>query len=1448
MAAASARLLQYDANGVPQVGPGMKWYQPAFDDSAWQSGPGPFGFGTLTNNPTAIATRLATSVQYLTPTTYFRRTFTVDAADQARTDQLQLVVEYNDGFVAYLNGVEVARRNGGPVNKFIYHDQPAYNREVFAGTQPIPSTTTTESIVLATAASTLLVGENILAIHALNADAFNSTFYLKADLKIAVAPAVNFVNYSDTWKYFPGVVEPSGNLYDPALLSSGKLFAPWGGLTFDDVAWAAGAGPIGCGTPPAGVTLGTDLTTQVIGVTPSVYARVVFDVTAAEAAETQALQLIVQYDDGFVAYLNGVEVARRKLGLPNTFTPHDAVADSATSTTETITIDPPSKLLVNGSNVLAIQVHNTTINDADLLIKADLKTTGASNRFIVTNNTTWKYLVGTVEPVPQPSGEEETSTPNGPDSAVDWIELFNNGPDAVSLSGWSMSDTPTKKNKWVFPDVSIAAGGYLVLVADGQDITNPGANGMLHTNFALDADGEFLGLYDQGGTAVSVISPTFGKQSPFHSYARDVAGTYRLSDTPTPNAGNAGTLFDGIVATPTINNPGRFYTSNVTVTLSCDTPGATIRYTTDGTEPSASSPEASGDLTFSVSTVLRARAFLANFLPSDTITHSYLLNQVAARRALPAVCLSGNNSQQFYRPFGVMAIVGGVYNGGIWSQGGSPIAYNATMQSGKPAERPISFEVLHDNPTPDLRTNVGIRTAGSPYSRPRYLLTNQNSATPNTISPWVSSDTQKPQFNIYFRDDIGSKPEHYPLVPGSVVKQYEDIRLRSGKNEIGNTFIRDEFTRRLFLQMGHVTVRGDFVNMYLNGVFKGYFNICERPREPFFQEARGTKLGFDVRYITAPVDGDTLAYNELMAFARSNNMATFGNYQNLGRRLDPTNFADYILLHTYAGVWDWPQNNYVMDRERSTAGVYRFSVWDAEGAFGLTGRSPTLWNQILSSPGELSVPLNTSNLAFEQQPIVLFYSALKQSPEWRLLFADRIQKHLFNGGAMTSTNLIARWRELRDIMEPMLKNIYPALTGMTDFATPWGDARKTTVLPQYRTEGLWPTTLAPAFSQFGGLISENFNLTINDPSGTGMIYYTTDGSDPRAVGGAAQGTAYAAPIALNQTSVVRARVLSTGSVWSPLTEAFFTTATPAPLVITELMYHPPDRGGVSGEQFEFVEIKNGGSTTINLNGIHFSAGLDFTFPAGATLAPGAFAVLVKNAAQFAVKYPGVPIAGEWGPSTNLSNSGETVTLADLAGNPIFSVTYSTALPWPTSPDGNGMSLVTLQPNSNPAPNNPTYWRASVSAGGSPGEDDPHITPATFAQWQPLYFSPAQIADPNTGPPSADPDLDGLPNVMEYASGSNPLSPDAAGVVGVSLINVAGGGSYLTLQYRRIIGVQGVEFHGDSGSTPDTWTLDGTIPVGAPVNNTDGTETVTLRDTVEISAAAQRFIRLRIISN
>ena len=88
----------------------------------------------------------------------------------------------------------------------------------------------------------------------------------------------------------------------------------------------------------------------------------------------------------------------------------------------------------------------------------------------------------------------------------------------------------------------------------------------------------------------------------------------------------------------------------------------------------------------------------------------------------------------------------------------------------------------------------------------------------------------------------------------------------------------------------------------------------------------------------------------------------------------------------------WPSNNYVMDRERATVGVFLFSVWDGEGGCGGFSRNPAykIFNDIY-----------TSTPASETVPAKLLYSVLRNSPDWKLLATDRIQKHYFNNGTLT---------------------------------------------------------------------------------------------------------------------------------------------------------------------------------------------------------------------------------------------------------------------------------------------------------------------------------------------------------------------------------------------------------------------------------------------------------------
>ncbi|MFK7786821.1 MAG: CotH kinase family protein [Crocinitomicaceae bacterium] len=100
----------------------------------------------------------------------------------------------------------------------------------------------------------------------------------------------------------------------------------------------------------------------------------------------------------------------------------------------------------------------------------------------------------------------------------DWIELYNNTGNSISLDGYHLSDELNNPNKWAFPDTTIGPGEYLIIWAD-LDITQTG----LHANFALDQSGESIYLTDNFGYLVDEV--TFPLQEDYTTWGRFVNGT-----------------------------------------------------------------------------------------------------------------------------------------------------------------------------------------------------------------------------------------------------------------------------------------------------------------------------------------------------------------------------------------------------------------------------------------------------------------------------------------------------------------------------------------------------------------------------------------------------------------------------------------------------------------------------------------------------------------------------------------------------------------------------------------------------------------------------------------------------------------------------------------------------------------------------------------------------------
>jgi autotransporter-associated beta strand protein len=1153
VANSSDRLLKRSPGSHPRVGTLTQWQAGNYDDSSWNSGNGPFGFGSFSG--VSLGTNTALDMQNRVASLYLRKTFTATEAQASSAATLEFLARYNDGFIAYLNGVEIARRNLGNPGMFAYHDQLAFN--VGAGS-------TTETIGIGTASNRLVAGQNTLCIQVHNSalsGASASTLLMEPTLRIA--GGATLVSPTTAWRYFAGLAEPSGGVLDFGLARAFQLAQSpvrWATREFNDSSWPVGAGPVGVeGANPPHYILGTNLYAQTFNITPSIYQRNAFTASAAEASSTSPLRVTIDYDDGIIVYLNGKEIVRRNLGVvgvptaynTNANGTHNATGDNGNlaDQSETINLAAASSLLVSGDNVLAIQLHRSSITSSDAIGLVRLETTGPGARVLTLPSDPVRYFIGTEEPVIAGGELDDTGAlEDAPDSENDWIELFNAGTTAQSLDGWSLTDNAGSLRKWNFPaGTLIPPGGYLLVLASGLD-TGPadGAN-YLHCNFKLSAAGEYLGLIDADGNKADEISPFYPPQDLFHSFGRDANGELGYFATPTPGSANQGPRLVESVAAPVFGTPGGFRPSSLSLPLSCPTPAAQIRYTLDGSEPTATSTLYSSNITISSNRIVRARAFKPDAIPSPVTTHTYLINQSAAKRSLPAILLGGNPALTFYGPNsiggpaageGMFAIKGGAYGGdGVWNNANDSSAFHFPMLRGHASEKQATLEYLPLAGVP-LRTELGLRISGSPYSRPRYTLTDSATARFNPYQP-----NQKPSFNLFFRSEFGDRPLDYPFFEGNPVTRFTDIRVRAGKNDISNPWITDELMRRIFVNMGQIGSTGTFNTLWINGVFKGYYNLTERLRQGFMQQHHASSEFWDVQQVNEFSDGDPLHWNKMISYLRNTNLATTAGYLGVHNFLDVDNFIDYMLLHSYAAVWDWPHNNWVAARERSASGRWRLYLWDAEGAFGVAAGRTVSHN---SFTGDSPLVIGDAKTTTHNY-LPAIYTLLSASPEFNLRFADRAQKHFFNNGALISSRITPVFNELKDRINPIMQETIGSTVNET-FHNNWivSGTRRSNYFTQLTSRNHWPSVAAPNFSHYGGTISAGQQLVMSNPNASGTLYYRSDGNDPRSPGGAINGTVYSAPLTLNASSIIRARVRSSTGVWSPEISASFVVPPPRP--------------------------------------------------------------------------------------------------------------------------------------------------------------------------------------------------------------------------------------------------------------------------------------------------------------
>ena len=243
----------------------------------------------------------------------------------------------------------------------------------------------------------------------------------------------------------------------------------------------------------------------------------------------------------------------------------------------------------------------------------------------------------------------------------DWIELYNPGAATVNLTGCWLSDDAAVPLKWQFPQGSVPAHGWLLVWASDKNGVRGG--GQLHTNFKLGASGEPVLLTAANGVTLLDQAPAMALTAD-RSYARqpDGGATWSIYPVATPGAANG--LPTGTVPAPLFSRPAGFRAASFSLSMACLDQAAQIRYTLDGSVPTATSPLYTAPFTvddraddpnfFSLIptnfiasgheawrppagnidkiTVVRARAFRSGLEPSAVVTQSFIVGAEVASR------------------------------------------------------------------------------------------------------------------------------------------------------------------------------------------------------------------------------------------------------------------------------------------------------------------------------------------------------------------------------------------------------------------------------------------------------------------------------------------------------------------------------------------------------------------------------------------------------------------------------------------------------------------------------------------------------------------------------------------------------------------------------------------------------------------------------------------------
>ena len=994
----------------------------------------------------------------------------------------------------------------------------------------------------------------------------------------------NFIQQGDDCKY---------------IVPNSATSTAWRIPTFDDGDWNNGQTGIGYGD-------GDDETIVPSGIR-SVFLRQRF--TIEDATQIKELLLHIDYDDAFVAYLNGKEIARANIesgAFPRYYS--SAVNDREArlyrgEALQQYKLSDIEDLLIIGENVLAIQVHNISTNSSDLTIIPFLSL-----------------------------GGEGLTTGN------DLPEILN-----------------------------LPAGFY-------------------HTNFKL-SNSETVYLFNADKELQdSLAIPSLPSGVTIGRFP-DGAGNSLVFEQATPNAPNATTYYEGTVAgTILFSKNSGIYDEGFVLTLITEEAEGNIRYTTDGSKPISTSSIYQNPIPVQLNTTIQAAIFKDNFLPSEIVSNTYLID---VNHDLPVLSLAFNNEDFFSEATGM-------YSFGTAYEEDFP-HFGANFW--KDIETPVQLTYFE-------KEEIGFNTG----------------AGAKIFGGWSRGNAQR-SLSLFFRSQYGQGSLKYPLFEERAYDKFEALVLRNSGNDWQRTMLRD-LTLTGLMKNSNVDIQaGRPIIAYLNGAYWGIYNVREKINEHFLASLHNVPAK-DITILereSSVIFGDNQAYLSLLNFINSNSLAIQSNYEQVLEEVDVENFIQYNIAQIYFDNTDWPGNNIKFWRHKN--GKWRWILFDTDFGFGV-------WDASKYSNNTLAFALNPSgpawpnpswstfmlrklmeNETFEKQFINTFCDELNTrflGPKVKAaieaneaIISKEMPKHIDKWGNTSMSAWRSKVKDMKDFAGQRVAFVRGHIKNEMD-------------LPFQKQVNLKIDNPA------GGSIQLN-SIRVTEESWTGFYFPTVPISLTAVAKVGYRFSHWSGEVNSEEISIT----LDPNKIIS-LTANFIENtdvANQSDVIFNEINYNSNAETVVG----DWVELYNNGSSQ-DLTDWQFKDDDDehiFQFPVGTILEAGAYLVLTRDTEKFTARFPNVDNhLGDF--DFGLSSKGEFIRLFDSEGVLVDSVFYLPDSGWPKAADGGGPSLELIDPNSdNTLPENWTTFTSNGTPGRANGIYTSTNTVNPLAEFITIHPNPFQ---------------------------------------------------------------------------------------------------------------------------